>query len=587
MKRIITSIIMAMVMTVSFAATYVVCGSGELLNGETWNTGSTVNVMTLQSDGTYQLVVENCNLEVGTTYSWLVYTADDGTGAASWYKDGGKDSGSDYTVTVAEHAMYTATFNFNESTGLATLTLEKTGEAEEVTHTYSIAGSPADIFGASWSETNTATEMSLNSDGKYEWTSSEVTLEASTSIQFKVVQDHAWGVAYPSSNYTMTCETAGTYTLTVTFDPTTKEVSATLNEATAEEVTTFEYKGITYKETTAPEGWEFGEAAVYKADYSGNISIGKAAANGENYYYVTAIDESAFAGCTELNSVSIANKVKEIGSKAFSGCTGLTAVDMSAYLSASGIPTLAADAFDESAYENVIIFVADETMLEAFKAADVWKNFKNIRLNSFVYNNVKYSINSDLTTVSASYVDPDDAGKSITTGDIVIPETVENEGTTYTVTAIEAYGFAEWYGLGVTSLDIPATVTKIGASAFAGNADTGTTVTTITVHWTEPYATEENDWMFINVGTKQDDGTYDRSSITLIVPDGTADAYKAAEVWKTFNIVEASVAGINSIQSAAGTAAIYDLNGIRLNGTKAGINIIRTADGKVKKVAVK
>lgn len=49
------------------------------------------------------------------------------------------------------------------------------------------------------------------------------------------------------------------------------------------------------------------------------------------------------------------------------------------------------------------------------------------------------------------------------TGDIEIPATVEYEGTTYTVTAIEDYAF---YWSKVTSVTLPETITSIGAYAF-------------------------------------------------------------------------------------------------------------------------
>lgn len=49
--------------------------------------------------------------------------------------------------------------------------------------------------------------------------------------------------------------------------------------------------------------------------------------------------------------------------------------------------------------------------------------------------------------------------------DVTIPETVTYDGTTYTVTSIENYAFANCYTL--TDVSIPNTVTSIGNYAFS------------------------------------------------------------------------------------------------------------------------
>ena len=48
--------------------------------------------------------------------------------------------------------------------------------------------------------------------------------EASTDFEFKVVQDHAWGVAYPASNATGNIPNAGTYKVVISYDPTSHAV---------------------------------------------------------------------------------------------------------------------------------------------------------------------------------------------------------------------------------------------------------------------------------------------------------------------------------------------------------------------------
>ncbi|MBR5086629.1 MAG: hypothetical protein IKX31_06455 [Muribaculaceae bacterium] len=101
------------------------------------------------------------------------------------------------------------------------------GGAEE--HTYAVCGTPAALLGMEndWDPV-AAPEMTLNEEtGVYEWTSAETALEAG-NVEFKVVQDHSWDVCYPIDNYVVPVEAAGNYTLSVTYNPETNEVNATL-----------------------------------------------------------------------------------------------------------------------------------------------------------------------------------------------------------------------------------------------------------------------------------------------------------------------------------------------------------------------
>ena len=77
--------------------------------------------------------------------------------------------------------------------------------------------------------------------------------------------------------------------------------------------------------------------------------------------------------------------------------------------------------------------------------------------------NLRYSINNDGSSVTLTgHIDGTDA-----TGELLIPESVEYNGTNYTVTAIGGYAFQNYRKL-TGSLIIPNTVNSIGLFAFQG-----------------------------------------------------------------------------------------------------------------------
>ena len=100
---------------------------------------------------------------------------------------------------------------------------------EPIEHVYSVTGTPAALFGLEnpWDPEN-APNMQMNDNNLYEWTSAETELAANTQVEFKVIQDHGWDVAFPEQNVVKTAEKKGIYKLNVTYNPETNEVVGTL-----------------------------------------------------------------------------------------------------------------------------------------------------------------------------------------------------------------------------------------------------------------------------------------------------------------------------------------------------------------------
>lgn len=102
-------------------------------------------------------------------------------------------------------------------------------------HTYTVAGSSAELFGEAWKPAKTENDMELQNDGTYKWEKSELTLAAG-AIEFKVCEDHGWDKSWPSQNYVLNISEDGIYTITITFDPESKNVAAEATKTGSAEV---------------------------------------------------------------------------------------------------------------------------------------------------------------------------------------------------------------------------------------------------------------------------------------------------------------------------------------------------------------
>lgn len=102
--------------------------------------------------------------------------------------------------------------------------------APEPVHTYTVAGEPAELFGSEtpWDENNSNGAMTVGDGGIYTWTSQPTHLEG--DVQFKVVTDNDWNnTSYPAQNYVIPGLKPGTYTVTITFNPPTGEITVNVD----------------------------------------------------------------------------------------------------------------------------------------------------------------------------------------------------------------------------------------------------------------------------------------------------------------------------------------------------------------------
>lgn len=111
---------------------------------------------------------------------------------------------------------------------------------------------------------------------------------------------------------------------------------------------------------------------------------------------VTYIGSYAFEGCSGLTSITIPSSVTSIGNYAFEGCSGLTSITIGSNISkiystafascpelndvtclSENVPITESDVFKDSYIEYATLHVPANSV-NAYKAAEPWKNFKSI-----------------------------------------------------------------------------------------------------------------------------------------------------------------------------------------------------------------
>ena len=238
---------------------------------------------------------------------------------------------------------------------------------------------------------------------------------------------------------------------------------------------------------------------------------------------VAYIEESAFRDCSNLTSVTLPSSIAYIGYKAFADCTSIS--DFTCL--AEEVPETDKTAFDGSGVENMTLHVPF-TSIESYQSTYPWSEFGSIVAfypSEFVkeVDGLWYYFYTDWR--SATVI------SSQSSGDIVIPSTIEEGGMTFTVNEIGSYAFSTIgasvvYSSGITSITIPESVDYIGEGAFAGCGIPNILVKDMTPPYIDP--------------SSFSDPTYYHA--TLYVPNGSWYEYAFNSDWYRFiNIRETTL----------------------------------------------
>lgn len=322
---------------------------------------------------------------------------------------------------------------------------------------------------------------------------------------------------------------------------------------------------------------------------------------------VTSLPIQIFGNCTGLKSINLHDKITSVSKTAFQGCTGLTQITVSknntkydsredcnaiietatnkvikgcpSTIIPSTVTAIGEDAFASYSWSQPITIPNSVTSIEhgAFEGS---KGLKSITIPSSV-TSISGNPFYNCTGLVSITVSPDNTVFDSRENCNAIIETATNRllsgcQTTAippTITSIDNEAFLMCSQL--TSITIPANVTSIGNNTFWGC----TRLTSITSLATTPPVCGTAVFDLIN-----------KNVCTLYVPEGTVDLYKAADQWKDFlNIsgIATSIKGVNDDTGRPDVTGYYNSNGCNLNKPVRGLNIIRYADGTVRKVITK
>ena len=268
---------------------------------------------------------------------------------------------------------------------------------------------------------------------------------------------------------------------------------------------------------------------------------------------VTSVGAFAFEGISGLTSLTIPNSVTSIGAWSFSytGLTSLdipasvTTIDNDAFTNCSSLASIQVDegntVFDSRDNSNAIIETATNTLIRASNTTVIPSTVTTIGYRAFGGSGItSVTIPSSITSIEyMAFTDCKDLESiSVESGNTKYDSrnncnaVIETETNTLiagckntiipnTVTSIGQYAFG---GLGLTSITIPSSVTSIDHGAFVGNIEL-----TDVYCYAEYVPNTENDAFWNNI----------INQVTLHVPAGSVDAYKAATPWSGFKEVKA------------------------------------------------
>ena len=314
--------------------------------------------------------------------------------------------------------------------------------------------------------------------------------------------------------------------------------------------------------------------------YSGEIIIPSTVTYNEKKYMVTSIGEEAFNLWRGLTNVTISNGVVSIGNRAFLNCFDLTSITIP-----NSVRSIGECAFyncinlKSITISNSVTSIGDHAFYNCTRLTSIIIPESVTSIGEGAFNKC-YGITSITIPNSVTSISNSTFYDCIGLTSITIPNSV---------TSIGNYAF---YGCkGLTSITIPNSVTSIGSATFmsCGNLKSitiGDNVTNIGIY-SFFYCTNLTEIYLKGVTPAIiNHDSFSKYIATLYVPQGSLEAYKAADGWKGFkNIVEFDPTGIEDVAEEDAPAFEITDGGIKLTAAEGKtVAVYTTAGALVEKI---
>lgn len=299
----------------------------------------------------------------------------------------------------------------------------------------------------------------------------------------------------------------------------------------------FEADGIFYLVTSSTDF----TCAVVQGDhgvhsYVGDVEIPSTVSFRNKEFHVTGIGGAAFYLQEGLTSVVIPTSVTSIEGYAFRDCDSLVSITIP-----NSVKKLGYRCFSEC--DNLTDIILSNTL-----------------------STIEYYTFNDCSSLKSIIIP-----NSVTTIDVNAFRNCRNLEAVTIGDSVKSVGGGTFFNCSrLKSITLPKSVTSIGGEVISGC----TSMTSIISLNSTPPTLAENTFTALQY-----------MDITLYVPEEAISAYKEATGWKNFWNIEAvseETTGIEAAETASeeAPAAIYDLQGRRLDDPQKGVNIIRQTDGK-------
>ena len=277
--------------------------------------------------------------------------------------------------------------------------------------------------------------------------------------------------------------------------------------------------------------------------FTGQVSIPSTVTKDGTSFDVTRIGDSAFSKCENLTSVTIPESISFIGESAFSGCMleNIFVKNTAIHLNERS--------FSPASYNHTMLYIPKDSWSDAVYHGDFWR-FINIRetvtssvdlssnqaytlMRANTFNYIVYDAVNDTTTIRDTYYQVDENSENNCW------QIIEEDGKNYLYN-IGAKKFAQLNADGLLKLtNAPVAITiENGKNGIALGDD------------------NQNQWIFV-----------------------LNDKISVADI----NL------GIESVTNVSSCAIdqYYSINGVKNKNPRTGLNIVRTKNGKTRKVISK